>query len=67
MQGVNYPSNLFATKKVVNNYSVYNGSGGLTSPFGFSCTQDTDNTTVGCNPIITLNNIVKPGQAFIVK
>lgn len=67
MQGVNYPSNLYATQKTINNYAIYNGSGGLTAPFGFSCTSGTDNTTVKCDPVVSLSNIVKPGQAFIVK
>lgn len=63
MQGVNYPSNLPA-KPVINNYAIYNKSGGTPAPFGWS--GGTGTTTTVTLPI-TPNNIVKPGQGFIVK
>lgn len=63
MQGVNYPSNL-PTKPVINNYAIYNKSGGTPAPFGWS--GGTGTTTTVTLPI-TPNNIVKPGQGFVVK
>lgn len=63
MQGVNYPSNL-PTKPVINNYAVYNKSGGVNAPFGWSGgTGTTTPVTLATPP----NNIVKPGQGFVVK
>ena len=60
MQGSNYPSDI-GTTKIINNYAVLNGTGGLGAPYGFNGTGV--NTPVSIVP----TSIIKPGQGFIVK
>lgn len=56
MQGNNYPGT-----GIINNYAVYNASGGLGPPYGF--------TGLGTNAPVsaTPNQYIKVGQGFIIK
>lgn len=59
MQGANYPQNLPTGTNIVNNYAVYNGTGGVGAPYGFDPSK----------PVVKndVNKFIRVGQGFIVK
>ena len=69
MQGSNYPSNLPNGTKIINNYAVLNGTGGLAAPYGFSGTGTNDviGSTNNCPTCKVPTQNVKISQGFVVK
>lgn len=68
MQGANYPSNLPVGTQIINNYAVYNGTGGVGAPYASGTGNNNPvGTTTNCLSCTKPNRFIRPGQGFIVK
>ncbi len=68
MQGANYPSDLPDGTKIINNYAILNGTGGVSAPYASGTgNNDPIGSTTNCPTCTTPNQFIKVGQGFIVK
>ena len=68
MQGANYPSDLPDGTKIINNYAILNGTGGVSAPYASGTgNNDPIGSPTNCPTCTTPNQFIKVGQGFIVK
>ncbi|WP_213195418.1 Ig-like domain-containing protein [Cloacibacterium caeni] len=68
MQGANYPSDLPDGTKIINNYAILNGTGGVSAPYASGTGNNNPiGSLTNCPTCTTPNQFIKVGQGFIVK